>query len=101
MKNLTKSRGVFKKQAEVLKALAHESRLMIVDRLYEGEASAGDLTKLVGSDQTTVSKHLAILRAYGIVEGRREGNIVIYKLNTPCVVNFFSCATNVMKERMG
>jgi ArsR family transcriptional regulator len=72
---------------------------MIVDRLYESEASAGELTELVGSDQTTVSKHLAILRAHGIVESRREGNGVIYKLNTPCVVNFFSCATNVMKQR--
>lgn len=94
-----KSKQVFKKQAQVLKALAHESRLMIVDRLYEGEASAGELTELVGSDQTTVSKHLAILRAHGIVESRREGTAVIYKLNTPCVVNFFSCATNVLEQR--
>jgi ArsR family transcriptional regulator len=99
MKTIRKSKEVFKKQAQVLKALAHESRLMIVDRLYEGEASAGELTLLVGSDQTTVSKHLAILRAHGIVESRREGNVAIYKLNTPCVVNFFSCAANVMKER--
>ena len=83
----------------MLKALAHESRLMIVDRLYAGEASAGELTKLVGSDQTTVSKHLALLRAHGIVESRREGNVVIYTLNTPCVVNFFSCAMNILDER--
>ena len=99
MKRKTKSKDLFKKQAQVLKALAHESRLTIVHRLNEGEASAGELTKLVGSDQTTVSKHLAILRAHGIVESRRKGNVAIYKLNTPCVVNFFSCATNVLKER--
>jgi len=98
MKRKEKSRDLFKKQAQVLKALAHESRLMIVNRLHEGDASAGELTKLVGSDQTTVSKHLAILRAHGIVESRRKGNVAIYKLNTPCVVNFFSCAANVLKE---
>ena len=93
-----KSKNVFKKQAQVLKALAHESRLMIVDRLYKGEASAGELTDLVGSDQTTVSKHLAVLRAHGIVESRREGSAAVYRLLTPCVVNFFTCATKVMNE---
>ncbi len=99
MTKQSKSKDIFKKQAAVLKALAHESRLLIVDRLYSGEATAGELTELVGSDQTTVSKHLAILRAHGIVESRREGNAAVYKLNTPCVVNFFSCASGVLNQR--
>lgn len=99
MKAATDSgRGVFRAQARVLKALANESRLMIVDRLSRGECSAGELTRLVGSDQTTVSKHLAVLRAHGIVEDRREGSSVVYRLLTPCVTNFFSCATQVLKE---
>ena len=91
-------RTVFRAQTRVLKALANESRLMIVDRLSRGECSAGELTRLVGSDQTTVSKHLAILRAHGIVQDRREGSIVMYRLLTPCVMNFFSCASQVLKE---
>jgi len=91
-------RRVFRAQARVLKALANESRLMIIDRLSRGECSAGDLTRLVGSDQTTVSKHLAILRAHGIVEDRREGSVVVYRLLTPCVTTFFSCASKVLKE---
>ena len=99
MKSLTDhDRAVFRSQARVLKALANESRLMIVDRLSRGECSAGELTRLVGSDQTTVSKHLAVLRAYGIIEDRREGSLVIYRLLTPCVTNFFACATQVIKE---
>ena len=89
----------FKHQARVLKAVANESRLKIVDRLSRGECSAGELTEMVGSDQSTVSKHLAVLRAHGIVSDRREGNTVYYTLLTPCVVNFLSCATQVMKER--
>jgi len=89
----------FRKQARVLKALANESRLRIVDRLYRGECSVGELTEMIGSDQSTVSKHLAILRAHGVVSDRREGNVVYYKLMTPCVMNFFSCATQVLKER--
>lgn len=94
-----KSKEAYRRQARIIKALAHEARLMIVDRLALGDCSAGELTELVGSDQSTVSKHLAVLRAHGIVDDRREGNSVIYRLNTPCVVNFFSCAANVLKER--
>ncbi len=94
-----KTENIFRKQARVLKALANESRLMIVDRLSRGESSVGELTDLVGTDQSTVSKHLAVLRAHGVVRDRREGNVVYYKLMTPCVMNFFSCATQVLKER--
>lgn len=95
-----KSRTVFKQQARVLKAMANESRLMIIDRLGKGESSVGELTELVGSDQSTVSKHLAVLRSHGIVEDRREGNVVYYRLMTPCVLNFFSCASQVIKDRI-
>ena len=91
--------SVFKKQARVLKALANESRLKIVDRLSRGQCSVGELTDLVGSDRSTVSKHLAVLRMHGIVHDRREGNVVYYTLLTPCVMNFFSCATQVLEER--
>ena len=92
-------RNPFTKQARMLKALANESRLTIVDRLSRGECSVGGLRDLVGSDLSTVSKHLALLRAHGIVEDRREGTTVYYRLLTPCVCNFFTCATQVLKER--
>ena len=92
-------RVVFKQQARVLKALANESRLIIIDRLSRGECSVGDLTAIVGSDVSTVSKHLAVLRAHGIVDDRREGSVVYYRLLTPCVCDFFACATQVIHER--
>ena len=57
----------------------------------------GALTDLVGSDRSTVSKHLAVLRSHGIVEDRREGNVVYYTLMTPCVMNFFDCIESVME----
>jgi DNA-binding transcriptional ArsR family regulator len=96
---MLKSEDTFRRQARVLKALANESRLKIVDRLARGECSVGELTQMIGSDQSTVSKHLAILRSHGIVNDRREGNVVYYSLLTPCVTNFFACATQVLKER--
>ncbi len=95
-----KKRAAFAQQAKMLKALANESRLMIVDRLGRGECSVGDLREIVGSDLSTVSKHLSLLRAHGIVDDRREGTTVYYRLLTPCVCNFFTCATQVLKERV-
>ncbi|NMB76484.1 MAG: winged helix-turn-helix transcriptional regulator [Myxococcales bacterium] len=95
---VAKGENFFRRQARVLKALANESRLQIVDRLSRGECSVGELTELVGSDRSTVSKHLSVLRAHGIVDDRREGNVVYYRLLTPCVVNFFSCVAQVIRE---
>ncbi|MFH1278596.1 MAG: metalloregulator ArsR/SmtB family transcription factor [Candidatus Eisenbacteria bacterium] len=91
-------REMYRLQAKVLRALANETRLMIIDRLARGECSVGDLTKMIGLDQSTVSKHLAVLRTHGIVSDRREGTSVFYRLLTPCVLDFFSCATRVLKE---
>ena len=92
---VAKDENDFRRQARVLKTLANESRFQIVDRLSRGECSVGELTDLVGSDRSTVSKHLAGLRAHGIVNELRDGNVVYYSLLTPCVMNFFSCAPSI------
>lgn len=94
-----KARETYKQQARVLKALANDSRLMMIDRLKEGECTVSELTEMVGTDQSTVSKHLAVLRTHGIVDDRREGNKVYYKLMTPCVMKFFACASQVIADR--
>jgi ArsR family transcriptional regulator len=86
-----------RRRAEVLKVLAHESRLLIVHRLGDGDCTAGELVELVGSDASTVSKHLALLRSQGIVADRRDGSHVIYSLRTPCVLEFFGCASRVIE----
>ena len=93
------NRNVLRQQARLLRVLANESRLMIINRLNRGECSVCELTEMVGSDVSTVSKHLALLRAHGIVTDRRDGNSVYYRLLTPCVCNFFACATQVLKEK--
>jgi ArsR family transcriptional regulator len=95
-----KEKDRYKQQARIMKALANETRLMIVDRLSKGECQVGELVRLIGVDQSTVSKHLATLRAAGVVDDDRRGNTVFYRLATPCVVNFFACASRVLKERM-
>lgn len=70
----------------------------MVDQLQKGPATAGALTRLVGTDQSTVSKHLSVLKAHGIVDDERVGNTVVYTLLTPCVKDFFLCACRVLEK---
>jgi ArsR family transcriptional regulator len=90
-----KSKEDYKKQVEILKALANEARLMIVEKLEGREYTVGDLTKLVELDQSTVSKHLSVLYNAGIVDYRKAGNQVYYRLLTPCVLEIFPCICKV------
>ncbi|HWR11751.1 MAG TPA: metalloregulator ArsR/SmtB family transcription factor [Rectinemataceae bacterium] len=84
------------RRVEVLKALAHPSRLYIVMRLAEGEANVGELTDEIGADISTVSKHLALLRAAGLVADRREGQTVLYSLSCSCILDFLHCIDAVV-----
>jgi ArsR family transcriptional regulator len=94
-----KTDAVYKRQARILKALANETRLKIIDRLSRGECQVGELVSIIGCDQSTVSKHLSTLRSVGVVDDERRGNMVFYRLLTPCVLEFFSCAAKVLKNR--
>ena len=69
-----------KRASDFLKALAHESRLMILCILAEGEKSVSELEDLLSLRQPTVSQQLARLRADGLVSTRREGKAIYYKL---------------------
>ena len=66
--------------ARFLKALAHETRLMIVCYLCEGEKSVSELEQMLAQRQPTVSQQLARLRADGLVATRRHGKIIYYRL---------------------
>ena len=90
--------AAFAERAEVLRALAHPSRLMMVDELSRGERCVCELTELVGADMSTVSKHLSVLRYAGIVDCERQGVKVFYRLRVPCVLNFFNCVEAVRRE---
>ena len=84
-------------RARVMKALAHPSRLLMVDALGTGERCVCELTEMVGDDVSTISKHLSVLKNAGIVSDEKEGTQVFYSLRVPCVLNFFSCVESVLK----
>ena len=100
MKRLV-NKKLYQRRADVLKALAHPSRLLIVDVLNDrGEVGACDLMEMLGSDQSTVWKHLSILKQSGIIDDRKAGKKSIYRLTRPCVMNFFQCIEQVMQENL-
>jgi DNA-binding transcriptional ArsR family regulator len=72
--------------SEFLKALAHESRLLILCLLIERERTVTELEQLLGIRQSAVSQQLARLRADDLVEARREGKNIYYSIARPEVV---------------
>ncbi len=91
-----KTRKQYEARAKVAKAMAHPSRLFILDLLQKQEMCVNDLTDEVGADQSTVSKHLAILKETGLVDARKEGAMSYYRVSCGCLDGFFSCIETVL-----
>ena len=81
----------YRTQARIIKALAHPTRLFIVDELSRGERCVCELTDLIDAEMPTVSRHLSVLRNAGILKDEKRGSQVFYRLRVPCVLNFFKC----------
>jgi ArsR family transcriptional regulator len=73
-------------KAEFFQALAHPTRLAIVEQLREGELSAGALIERLGVEQANASQHLSILRAKRILVNRKVGNQVFYSVRDPLII---------------
>lgn len=67
--------------SEVLKAMAHEGRLLILCMLLDGEKTVGEIEDAVGLAQATVSQHLSRLRLDRLLASRREGRLIYYRIN--------------------
>ncbi len=94
------SRPQYEARARVAKALAHPSRLLILDALADGEKCVCELTALVDADQSTVSKHLAILKQAGIIADRKDGPKTFYRPRIFCLKGMWDCIENVLKENL-
>lgn len=87
----------FEERAEIVKAMANSSRLFILDLLLTGEHNVQQITKEVGTDISTVSRHLSVLKKVGLISCRKSGLKVWYDINTPCINKFFNCVEAVHK----
>lgn len=73
-------------KADIFQALAHPTRIAILELLNKGEVSAGELIDDLGMEQANVSQHLAVLRAKQIVVNRKAGNQVFYSVRDPIIL---------------
>jgi ArsR family transcriptional regulator len=90
---------LFERQAEIAKAVAHPLRVAVIDFLKGGEKCVCDIAEHVGSERSNVSRHLAVMVHAGVLTCRKEGLKVFYDLRTPCVAEFLSCVTRVVKQQ--
>ena len=88
----------FQTQARIVKALAHPTRLFIVDELSRGERCVCELTDMVHVKMPTLSRHLGKLKSAGILEDQNRGSQVFYRLRVPCVLSFFKCIEAVQNN---
>jgi len=90
--------ALYEAKAQVLKALAHPSRLMILDALADGEKCVCELQQIVGSDMSTISRHLSVMKSAGLVADRKVGTMVFYRLTTSCLQQLFACVESILRH---
>lgn len=95
-----KTQKLFEIRADIVKAMAHPTRLFLIDELSRGERCVCELKESAGGDMSTISKHLSILKKAGIVEDDKRGLQVFYRLRCPCILRFFDCIENVLRENI-
>ncbi|HEY3398625.1 MAG TPA: metalloregulator ArsR/SmtB family transcription factor [Armatimonadota bacterium] len=89
--------SLYEARAEVFRALAHPTRLRLLECLADGEHCVCELHVAVGSSLPTVSRHLAQMKAAGLLGCRREGNNIHYRLLVPCITNTLACIDEALR----
>ncbi len=87
-------------KAEFFRGLSHATRLRILDLLRDGEMTVGDIQEALDAEQSTVSQHLAALRAINFVEARREGTSVWYSVTDPAIWKLLDVARDIYERQL-
>ena len=87
-------------QAELMAALGHPNRVKIVDFLRSGERCVCEIVPALGLEQSNLSRHLKALREVGILESRKEGVSVYYKVSDPRIFKLLDLSTGVIKREI-
>jgi DNA-binding transcriptional ArsR family regulator len=87
-------------KARFFKALAHPSRIRIIELLVERDRTVQELQTALALDQSSVSQHLAVLRAHQVVVARKEGVAVRYALRDPLVGDLLAVARRIFGNQL-
>jgi ArsR family transcriptional regulator, arsenate/arsenite/antimonite-responsive transcriptional repressor len=92
MTNPKRSKAVrLREKAELLKALAHPTRLAIVQELVNGPKCVTDIQELLDAPQSNISQHLTVLRSYRIVNYHEDGKLRCYYVTRPALAELIEC----------
>jgi len=94
------SQQLLQRIAERLKAMADPMRLKILHTIHDGERCVGDILTEVGGSQANVSKHLSVLRRSGLVDCRRDGVNVYYRIVDPTVFEICRSVCDSMEKQV-
>ncbi len=87
-------------KADFFKALAHPLRIKILEVLSNGEKSVNEIQQSIGSEGSSVSQQLMILRSKNIVIGKKDGNRVIYSLSDPLIIDLLKIAKEIFQNQL-
>lgn len=97
---VVRSRARYEVRAKIAKALAHPTRLLLLDALREKDLCVCEMSDLAGADQSTVSKHLALLKEAGLVGVEKKGAMSVFSLKCDCLDGFFGCIESVLRQNL-
>jgi DNA-binding transcriptional ArsR family regulator len=86
-------------QASILKALGQPTRLQILGLLKDGERCVCEIFPAINQEQANVSKHLSILKQAGILESRKDGLRILYRIRTPEILNLLTGVDKLLKAQ--
>ena len=92
---------LYQLHASVCKGLADPKRLLILNTLHDGERSVTEICEELDLPQANVSQHLAILREKGMVESRKEGQRVYYRVTSDKIIQALDLLREFMAEQFG
>jgi len=93
-------RPVHEVKASLFRVLGHPVRVRILELLREGERSVGALQQELELDSSGTSQHLAALRRIGLVESRRDGTSVFYRVDDPKVFDLLEAGREIITRRL-
>jgi ArsR family transcriptional regulator, arsenate/arsenite/antimonite-responsive transcriptional repressor len=91
---------LYEKQTKVAQAIAHPLRLAILDFLRDKERCVCNIAEAAGSERSNISRHLSVMFNAGVLNSSKEGLKVFYRLKCPCILDFFSCITKVLRQQI-
>jgi DNA-binding transcriptional ArsR family regulator len=91
---------VYQLKAEMFRILGHAVRVRILEVLRDGERPVRELQSELGLDSSAVSQHLTALRKLGLVEGRRQGTSVYYRITDPRTLQLLEVARQIITSHL-